>query len=101
MKKQAIKNIRQMGVDLRGIFRGRCRADECDCLDFQIVADTFSCGNCGDPPSRHEATINDTTTTATCSATVATEKPATSSQNHGKSNFMHKPILFSLLIQCL
>ncbi|CAG2257869.1 unnamed protein product [Mytilus edulis] len=42
-----------MGLDDRGIDRGKCRVEECDCTEFP-ASDAMSCGYCGDPPAKHQ-----------------------------------------------
>ena len=54
--------------DSRGIERGKCRVDDCDCTEF-VTSDEMSCGYCGDPPAKHE----------NLSATSSNESPFRSS----------------------
>lgn len=42
-----------MGKDQRNIDRGRCKVDDCDCQEFELETNSFSCGYCGDPPAKH------------------------------------------------
>ena len=50
-----------MNEDNRGVERGPCRVEDCDCGQFasnQINKNDYSCQYCGCPPSKHESLMN-------------------------------------------
>ena len=50
-----------MNRDNRGVERGACRVEDCDCGQFasnQINENDYSCQYCGCPPSKHESLMN-------------------------------------------
>ncbi|CAC5414035.1 unnamed protein product [Mytilus coruscus] len=53
-----------MGVDQRGINRGKCKVADCDCTEFHLVQDALFCGYCGDPPAKHQDLAAPTTSTS-------------------------------------
>lgn len=42
-------------MDRRGILRGKCLLEDCDCSKYELPADseTHLCSYCGDPPAKH------------------------------------------------
>ena len=42
-------------MDRRGIHRGKCLLEDCDCSQYDLPADstTHLCSYCGDPPTKH------------------------------------------------
>ena len=58
-----------MGVDRRGVARGKCKEGDCDCEDYDvgITGDTGTCGYFWHPPARHEKLVEHTSGVA-CSS---------------------------------
>ena len=42
-------------MDRRGILRGKCLLEDCDCSQYELPPDseTHLCSYCGDPPAKH------------------------------------------------
>ena len=43
-----------MGLDDRGIERGKCHVEDCDCTEFTTSNSGISCAYCGDLPAKHQ-----------------------------------------------
>ena len=78
-----------MGLDDRGIDRGNCRVEECDCTEF-VASDAMSCGYCGDPPAKHQNLQQHVSSSTASSST----QNVTLSSNIGK----YKNVPVSLVI---
>lgn len=42
-----------MGINKRGVLRGKCSESECECEEFESVS-SIVCEYCGHPPVKHE-----------------------------------------------
>lgn len=59
-----------MGLDDRGVERGKCRVEDCDCTEFISSTDSISCGYCGDPPAKHQNENPPTNASSSANPTV-------------------------------
>ncbi|CAC5384151.1 unnamed protein product [Mytilus coruscus] len=77
-----------MGLDDRGVERGKYRVEDCDCTEFISSTDSISCGYCGDPPAKHQ---NENPPTNSSSSTNRTIKSCSSSKG-AKQSWMDRKL---------
>lgn len=51
-------------MDRRGVHRGKCLVDNCECSQYELPPDPDShlCSYCGDPPAKHSTHVSNTIT---------------------------------------